>query len=200
MNVGILGGTFDPIHLGHLIIAQEARLKLRLNEILFIPAGQPWLKVNKPITPANHRVEMVRLAITDNPHFKLSNVEIERAGFSYSVDTVSILRQQLGNGTKLFFILGYDSLAELPSWKEPHRLIEMCQLVAIPRLGCVQPNLESLEATIPGITKSTILLDTPLIDIRSSEIRRHVIEGLSIRYLVPDNVERYIMEEGLYCN
>jgi len=200
MNIGILGGTFDPIHLGHLIIAQETRLKLRLSEVLFIPAGQPWLKVNKPITSANHRVEMVRLAIADNPHFKLSNVEIERAGFSYSVDTVSILRQQLGNGIKLFFILGYDSLAELPLWKEPHRLIEMCQLVAIPRLGWTQPNLGSLEATIPGITKSTILFDMPLIDIRSSEIRRRVIEGLSIRYLVPGNVERYIMEQGLYCN
>ena len=196
MNIGVLGGTFDPVHLGHLIMAEEVRVRLDLAEILFVPAGQPWLKPNIPISTAKHRVEMVRLAIADKPYFKLSTMEIERAGPSYTVDTIAELQGQLG--AELFFILGWDNLAQLPQWHEPSRLVKMCHLVAVPRVGYPAPDLDSLEATIPGLSQATILLDTPLIDINASAIRNRVGQGLSISHLVPEPVERYIKEQGLY--
>ena len=114
MNIGVLGGTFDPIHMGHLIIAEEVRSRLELAEVLFVPAGQSWLKINNAISPADHRVEMVRLAIADEPSFKLSTMEIERPGPSYTVDTMAELGNQIGAGDKLFFILGWDNLIQLP--------------------------------------------------------------------------------------
>ena len=197
MRIGILGGTFDPIHLGHLIIAEEVRIKLGLNEIIFIPTGQPWLKVDHSVTPAIQRTEIVRLAIEDNPHFKLCTLEVERTGPSYSVDTVAALREQLG-AHPLFFILGSDSIAELHLWKEPCRLVQMCKLVVVPRVGLSPPDLKSLERSIPGVSDRVIQLDAPVIDISSSEIRQRLAQGLSVRYLVPDEVGRYIARKELY--
>ncbi len=198
MNIGILGGTFDPIQLAHLAVAEEVRARLDLAEIIFVPAGQPWLKANSPISTAEHRIRMVRLAIADKPYFKLSTVEIDRAGPSYSVDTVAELQGQLGAGDELFFILGWDSLAELPLWREPSRLIQMCRLVAVPRPGCPPPDLDSLETTVPGLTDSTIILDLPEIDISASEIRQRVAQCLPIDHLVPEAVDKYIREHRLY--
>ena len=198
MNIGVLGGTFDPIHNGHLIIAEEARARLNLTEILFVPAGLPWLRMDSPMAAAEHRVQMVRLAIGDKPYFKLSTMEIERAGPSYAVDTIAELKGQFGGGDELFFILGWDSLAELPKWREPERLIKMCHLVAVPRPGYPQPDLKSLEATIPGLAQRVILLDTPEVDISGSVIRQRVAQGLSIGQFVPEPVDRYIREQGLY--
>jgi nicotinate-nucleotide adenylyltransferase len=197
MNIGVLGGTFDPIHSGHLIIAEKARLKLRLARVLFVPAGQPWLKSRK-ITPAAHRVEMVRLAIASNPHFELSTVEIGRPGASLSVETVDILQQQLGAGAKLFFLVGWDSLAELPQWKEPDRLIQLCKLVAVTRPGFSRPDLKAMESLVPGVTQSVVWLDIPPVGISSTDIRKKVFRGLSIHGLVPDEVEAYIKEKKLY--
>ncbi len=198
MNIGVMGGTFNPIHKGHVIVAEEVRVHLNLTEILFVPAGQPWLKANSPIAAAKHRMQMVRLAIADKPYCKLSTMEIERAGPSYTVDTVAELQGQLRGGDELFFILGWDSLAELPQWREPSRLIKMCYLVAVPRVGYPTPNLSSLEVDIPGLSQRVILLDTPQIDITASVIRNRVAQGLSIAHLVPEAVERYIREHRLY--
>lgn len=198
MNIGVLGGTFDPIHKGHLIVAEEAKVRLNLAEILFVPAGLPWLRMNSSILAAEHRVQMVRLAIGDKPYFKLSTMEIERTGPSYTVDTIAELRGQLGAGSELFFILGWDCLAELPKWREPERLIKMCYLVAVPRVGCSLPDLKSMEAVIPGLADRVILLDTPEVDITASVIRNRVAQGLSIEHLVPEPVDRYIREQGLY--
>ena len=198
MNIGVLGGTFDPIHLGHLVVAEEMRDRLGLAEILFIPAGQPWLKVDSPILSAEHRVQMVRLALVGKPYFKLSTMEIERAGLSYTVDTIAELQGQLGVEDKLFFILGWDNLAQLPQWQEPSRLVKMCHLVAVPRVGYPAPDLALLEKSIPGLSQATIVLDTPWIDITASAIRNRVAQGLSIRHLVPEPVEGYIKEHGLY--
>jgi len=122
MNIGILGGTFDPIHVGHLVIAEEARVKLGLAKVLFVPAGRPWLKVNHVVTLAVHRVEMVRLAITGNSYFELCTVEVEHPGPSYTIDTMTALQSQLG-AQSFFFILGSDSLAGLHLWKEPVKLV-----------------------------------------------------------------------------
>ncbi len=198
MRIGILGGTFDPIHLGHLIIAEEVRIKLGLNEVIFIPTGRPWLKVDHTVTAAIQRTEMVRLAIEGNPYFKLCTLEVERTGPSYSVDTVATLREQLG-AQPFFFILGSDSIAELHLWKEPSRLVQMCKLVVVPRVGLSPPDLNSLEISIPGVSDRVIQLDAPVIDISSSEIRQRLARGLSVRYLVPDEVERHIARKELYC-
>ena len=198
MNIGVLGGTFDPIHNGHLLMAEEARARLNLAVVLFIPAGQPWLKVASPISAAEHRVEMVRLAIADKPYCKLSAMEIERAGPTYTVDTIAELSSQLGSGDELFFILGQDNLTQLPEWKEPSRLVEMCYLVAVPRPGSPSPDLKALEATIPGISQRVMLMDKPKVDISASVIRDRVGRGLSIYHLVPEPVSSYIREHGLY--
>ena len=198
MNIGVLGGTFDPIHMGHLLVAEEAKAKLNLAEILFVPAGLPWLRGDSPLAAAEHRVHMVRLAIDDKPYLKLSTVEIERGGPSYTVDTIAELKGQLGAGAELFFILGWDSLAELPQWREPSRLIKLCRLAAVPRVGCSAPDLDSLENDIPGLGDRVILLDKPRVDISASGIRDRVARGLSIDHLVPEPVERYIREQGLY--
>ena len=200
MNIGVMGGTFDPIHMGHLIVAEEVRARLNLAEILLVPAGQPWLKMDSPISPTEHRVHLVRLAIADKPHFKLSTMEIERPGATYTVDTMAELQAQLGASNDLFFILGWDSLAELPQWKEPSRLITMCQLVVVPRPGYPRPDLKALEALIPGLSQRVIIMDKPEIDINASEIRDRVAQGLSISHLVPEPVDEYIKRHKLYLS
>ena len=198
MNIGLLGGTFDPIHIGHLVLAEEVRAGLNLAEILFVPAGQPWLKVDNPISPAEHRLEMVRLAIADTPYFKLSTMEIERPGPTYTVDTIAELKAQLRAGDELFFILGWDNLAQLPQWYQPSRLIKMCHLVVVPRPGYPLPDLKALEAIIPGLSQKVTLLDKPHIDITASAIRDRVAQGLPIHHLVPEPVEKYIRQHKLY--
>ena len=198
MNIGVLGGTFDPIHNGHIIVAEETRARLNLAEVLFVPAGQPWLKEDSPILAAEHRVQMVRLAIAHQPYFKLSTMEIDRAGPSYTVETIAELQAELSTGDELFFILGWDNLAQLPQWKEPSRLVKMCRLVAVPRPGYPLPDLGSLEAVIPGLSRGLILLDKPEVDIGATEIRNRVAQGLSIRHLVPEPVDEYIRQHQLY--
>ena len=196
MNIGVLGGTFDPIHIGHLIVAEEARIRLGLQEVLFVPAGQPWLKLDRHISPAIHRVEMVRRAIGSNLHFRLCTLEVERSGPSYTVDTMMVLRKQLGSEASLFFIVGRDTLAELPLWREPRKLVQLCRLVVAPRLGT--KDLKHLETAIPELPERVVQLDMPVIEISSSGVRHRVGQGLSIRYLVPPEVEEYITEQKIY--
>jgi len=196
VNIGVLGGTFDPIHIGHLVIAEEARIKLGFHEVLFVPAGQPWFKRDRDITPAVHRLAMVRCAIADNPYFKICTLEVEQTGPSYTVDTLTMLQKQLGSETSLFFILGRDTLAELPLWKEPKKLVQLCRLVFPPRIG--SKDLRHLETAIPGLRDKIIQLDMPVIGISSSEIRQRISHGLPIHYLVPAEVEKYITENKIY--
>lgn len=198
MNIGVLGGTFDPVHNGHLMVAEEAKTRLNLAEVIFVPAGQPWLKTDRVITPAEHRLQMLQLALADKPGFKLSTMEIERDGPSYTIDTISELQGQLNAEDELFFILGWSSLAELPQWRDAPRLIQTCYLVAAPRPGASRPNLKALEASIPGISQRVMLLDKPYIHVSASEIRDRVARGLSVRHLVPEPVNRYIKEHKLY--
>lgn len=197
-KIAVFGGTFDPIHFGHLIVSEEVRAKLALEEVLFIPAGQPWLKANRPVSSARDRVEMVRLAIADNPHFQLSTTEVDRPGPSYAVDTIDELRQRLGSEAKLFFLLGSDALDELPQWKEPRRLIQLCRLVVFTRPGFSLPPMEPLESAIPGLAKNSVSVQVPQVDISATDIRRRVAQGASIRQFVPLTVEKYILQQGLY--
>lgn len=197
MTTGIIGGTFDPIHIGHLIAAEQARTKLRLTEVLFMPAGQPWFKANNGITAAYHRVEMVRLAISSNPSFKICTVEIGRTGPSYTIDTMTELRDRQGVGNP-YFIIGSDSLEGFPLWKEPVKLLQTCRLIVVSRSGSMQMDLSSLEAIVPGLLDNVTLLEMPIIDISSSDIRRRIAQGESIRYLVPVEVQQYIVKHRLY--
>jgi len=198
VNIGVMGGTFDPIHKGHIMVAEEARARLSLAEVIFVPAGQPWLKADRTISSAEHRLQMLRLAIADKPYFRLASTEIERGGPSYTIDTITELKAQLDAGDELFFILGWDSLAQLPQWREAPRLIKLCQLVAVPRPGYPLPDLDSLEAVIPGLSLRIIILDKPEVDIGATEIRKRVARGLPIDHLVPEPVGEYIREHQLY--
>ena len=198
MNIGVLGGTFDPIHNGHLIIAEEARVKLGLERVIFVPAGKPWLKEHRDIAPGEHRLEMIRLAIAANPRFSVSTVDLDRVGPSYTVHTLPDLRRELSGEVDFYFILGIDALAGLPSWKEPEGVVEMCHLVAARRPGAGALDLESLERSMPCISSRIIFLDNPLVDISSTGIRERVAADLPIADLVPAAVARYIREQGLY--
>ena len=198
MRIGVLGGTFDPIHNGHLAVAEDVRLQLSLDEVIFVPAGQPWLKTDSPILAAGHRVEMVRLAIADKAYCSVSTTEVSREGPSYTLDTLAELWTRFGAGDEVFFILGWDSLSDLPRWKDPEGLIRLCHLVAVPRPGCPRPDLDSLEKSIPGLSHRVILLDKPEVDVSASDIRERIVRGVSISGLVPEVVEEYIREHGLY--
>jgi nicotinate-nucleotide adenylyltransferase len=198
MKIGVLGGTFDPVHLGHLMIAEEVRASQGLSEVILVPAGQPLLKPAHPIAPSEHRLQMLRLAVVDRPYLRVSAMEIERPGPSYTVDTIAEMKGRMGGANELFFILGWDSLAQLPEWREPLRIIGMCRLVAIPRPGYQCPSLEALEERIPGISQRVVLLEKPHIDISASDIRERAAKGLSLRQLVPEPVADYIRQHKLY--
>lgn len=198
MNIGVLGGTFDPVHNGHLILADVAKEKLNLSTVLFIPAGQPWLKTEHAITPAEHRLRMLKLALDDTPYFRISEMEIERPGPTYTIDTISALKERLDEADELFFILGQDNLMQLPQWHQASELAQLCYLVAAPRPGVKKPDLKALEAEIPGVTKRIMLMKEPMIDISATNIRERVGRGLSVRHLVPEPVNRYLKENKLY--
>jgi nicotinate-nucleotide adenylyltransferase len=198
MEIGLLGGTFDPVHLGHLIIAEAVREKLALSRVIFIPAGRPWLKVDREVTAVEHRLRMVELAIGGNPYFEVSTYEVGGAGPSYSVDTVAFLRKELGPKTGLYFIVGADALAELPRWRDPASLAAMCWIIGVGRPGAKKPEISALEEAIPGISPRIKLVDVPQIGISSIDIRQRVKKGFSLRYLVPTEVENYIYEHRLY--
>ena len=192
MRVGVLGGTFDPIHVAHLILAEQAREQLVLDQVLLIPAGDPWRKANREITPASLRVEMVRLAAAGNPLFEVDDREVRRDGATYTVDTLRELRRELSEDDDLFLILGEDALADLPNWKQPEALADYATIVVAPREGVELP------ATLPFDPVTIERIDMPYLDVSSTDLRRRTRMGRSLRYLVPEPVRAYIEERGLY--
>ena len=198
MRIGILGGTFDPVHLGHLLIAEESRIKLGLDRVLFIPAGRPWLKEGQPLTESSHRVRMVELAIASNPHFQVRLNEVNRPGLTYTVDTLEELRGELPVETELFFILGLDAFENFHQWKEPDRILELCCLVVVSRPGYGGEERDELLARYREHGGRICLLPVHSVDFSASEIRRRAAAGISFRYQVPEAVEEYIGEYGLY--
>ncbi len=197
MRVGVLGGTFDPIHIGHLVAAEEARVQLRLDQVVFVPAGLPPHKLTNHVAPVDHRLAMVKLAIASNPYFTVSRVDIDRFGPCYTVDTIELLRDEWGGEVELYFILGSDSMADVPTWHRPERLIRLCRLAVVERPG-YQVDMEELERMLPGITSRVHFVHSPQLDISSTDIQRRVHEGLPIKYQVPEAVEDYIYEHELY--
>ena len=195
---GLLGGTFDPIHTGHLILAQEVVWRLGLDGMWFIPAGVPWMKRDEPLTEGVHRGEMVRLAIEEDPRFHYLSLELDRPGETYTVDTLEELRSgEMGDG-ELLVVMGVDTLHTLHRWKQPERILELARLVIALRPGHGELDLSALEGVDPTVSEGVMTVPMPLIDISGTELRRRVSNSEPVRYLVPDVVANYIEEHGLY--
>jgi nicotinate-nucleotide adenylyltransferase len=201
MRVGILGGTFDPIHLGHLIIAETVRDEMALGKVVFVPAATPPHKQERSIADAAHRLEMVRLAIAGNPAFEVSAVEIERGGVSYTIETIEGLRRSVGDEAKLFLIIGADSVPELTTWKDIDHLVHLCTFVVVARPGYRIEDLIREEIGLAPDTRQRVLrhyIDAVRVDISSTDLRARLAEGRSVRYRLPEAVEHYIRSKGLY--
>ncbi len=202
MRIGILGGTFNPIHVGHLIIAEEVYHRHGLTKVQFVPSGQPPHKTADDIIEAHHRYEMVALAIKGNDHFEVSDAEISRVGKSYTIDTIDARPERYEKDSDPHLIIGMDTVNELPTWKDIKRLSTLCRIVVVNRLGNSQDNLDRL-IPILGEEKveemRRIQVEIPSIGISSTEIRRRLRNGLHIHYLVPHEVELYIKRHGLYA-
>ncbi len=200
-RIGIMGGTFDPVHTGHLIIAQEAGWRLELDRVLFMPAAIQPHKKHQHITPNEHRLEMVRLATASNPLFQVETLEIEQGGLSYTANTLEVLHKRYNSPleTELFFIIGADAAAELLSWYRPARVLELVKLAIVGRPGYVL-SLDKLQAGLPEIKLSERIcqVEVPLIEIAANCIRSRVQLGEPISYLVPPEVENYIRQHKLY--
>ncbi len=195
-RVGILGGTFDPPHLGHLILAEYAVEALDLSCLLFVPAADPPHKQQEKNTPVEHRLAMLELAISSNSRFTLSRADVDRPGPHYSVDMVKIIQKQYP-GAELFFVMGGDSLRDLTRWYHPAELIQLCKLAVMHRPGDqARPYMH--EDMLPGVSERVVMIDAPLIGISASEIIRRLQNGYSVRYLVPDAVLDYICAHQLY--
>lgn len=191
IRIGILGGTFDPPHIGHLIVATEVRAALALDRVLFVPAAAPPHKQGQDVAAQDVRLGMLRAALEDEPAFEVSELELERGGASYSVDTLRTLRGAEPDA-ELFFIIGADQYAEFATWREPEEIASLARLVVIPR-GCTGP-----EDVTPGIDVPHEVVQTTRIAVASSEIRRRVREGEAWKHLVPAAVAEIIEGRGLY--
>lgn len=193
-----MGGTFDPIHFGHLATAEAVRENFALDEILFIPAARPPHKSGKPVTDEHHRLAMTLLATQSNKFFRVSDMELRRTGLSYTLDTMNELHQTFGDATELFFIIGSDSLADLSKWHAARELVAKCHFIAATRPG-VDLNFSAVENFFGADTNEHIhRTTTPGLEISSTDIREKIRRGRSIKYLVPEVVEDYIAREGLY--
>jgi nicotinate-nucleotide adenylyltransferase len=195
-SLGILGGTFDPPHYGHLVLAENARAQLHLDRVLLVPAGQQPLKRDRDITPARHRAAMVEAAIAGNADFALSRVDLDRPGPHYTTDTLALLREKYPKAD-LFFLIGSDSLAQLGAWHDPAGILQRAWLAVMLRPGW-EADLDELARTVPGIRERLTWLDAPCLDISATDLRRRARQGLPLRYLLPPAVEVYVRKYRLY--
>lgn len=200
MRWGILGGSFDPIHFGHLLLAEHCREALALDHVVFVPAARSPLKQGLVPASPQARLEMLHLAIAGHPQFATSRIEIDRGGLSYTVETLAQLQQE-APARELVFILGSDAVATLPQWREPARICELAQVVFTERAGARIESWEPLERVLSSEQVAAIRarrVEMPLIEISSRDIRRRVADGRSIRFMTPRAVEKYIEAAGLY--
>lgn len=198
MKIGIMGGTFDPIHLGHLATAEAVREIFALDEILFIPAARPPHKIARHVTDEHHRLAMTILATQSNKFFRVSDMELKRTGLSYTLDTMNELHATFGRATELFFIIGADSLADLSKWHAARELVAKCHFIATTRQG-VDVDFSAVEKYFGASAVEHIhRVTTPGLEISSTDLRERVKRGRSIKYLVPAAVEEYILREELY--
>ncbi|MGE5485326.1 MAG: nicotinate-nucleotide adenylyltransferase [Ignavibacteriales bacterium] len=198
IRLGVMGGTFDPIHYGHLLAADEVRTGFGLDRVLFIPSGHPPHKQGKKITDGLHRYTMAVLATVDHPQFSVSTIELDRPGLSYSVDTVSALKAGLPEDSELVFITGADAITEILSWKDAERLLSLCDFVAVTRPGYTMSGIDRLKEHLGSLAARVHVFPITGFAISSSDIRERVRTGRPIRYLVPAAVEEYIHKMGFY--
>jgi nicotinate-nucleotide adenylyltransferase len=190
-----MGGTFDPIHQGHLVTAEEAFWQFGLDEVLFVPTGQPWMKRHPDLSGAEDRYLMTVIATASNPNFSVSRLEVDREGPTYAVDTLRALQEQSGEGTELYFITGADAILEIFHWKDPEEVLGLAHFIAATRPGF---DLARFEAEEPTRHPKVTVMNVPALAISSTDIRSRVREGHSIRYLVPEGVKTYIDKARLY--
>lgn len=197
-RICIMGGTFDPIHYGHLVVAEEVRHQFKLDKVIFVPAARPPHKSDKIISDPHHRVHMTRIATSSNKYFEVSTLEVERSGPSYTIDTVEAFKKLFGVQT-IFFITGADAVLEILTWKEAERLLTLCNFIAATRPGYDLKKLHLILKSLPReVLDNIIPLEVPALSISSTDIRRRVREGRSIKYLLPEAVEEYLRVNCLY--
>lgn len=201
-RIGVMGGTFDPIHYGHLFAAEEARCRFKLDEVVFVPTGNPPHKEQGPNLPAESRFLMTVMATADNPNFRVSRIETDRVGISYTLDTLRELRAEYGKNTVMYFITGADAILEIMTWKEPEQILEECCIIAATRLGY---DLARLEKALPPAERKrrktdprVIVMEIPALAISSTDIRERMAARRPIRYLVPESVVQFISKKGFY--
>ena len=199
-RIGLLGGTFDPIHFGHLLLAVHSYEELDLDRVIFIPSRLPPHK-SEPVAETADRLEMVRLAVADDERFLVCDCELTRTTPSYTIDTVKEFQQSLGPETQLFWLIGSDMLAELPTWHEVHKLVDMIDIVVVSRAGQPPADFSVLRPTLTTEQINRIqghAIEVPLIGVSSTMVRERIAEGQSLRYFLPESVEKYITENKLY--
>ena len=199
-KLGIFGGSFDPIHYGHLLLAETCREQCCLDRVLIVPAAVPPHKQLRAMTSARDRIEMVRLAIGGHEHLAVSTIECDRGGISYTVDTLTALAEQQP-GSSLFFLMGADSLKDLPTWREPQRLCELAVPLVVRRAGSPEPDFSVIRHLVTAERLDEIRahqVEMPIIELSSTEIRQRVGAGQSIRFRTPRAVEKFIETHGLY--
>jgi len=194
-RLGVMGGTFDPIHNGHLLTAEEAAVQFDLDEVVFVPTGHPWMKEQKEVSAPEHRYLMSVIATASNPRFSVSRIEVDRAGPTYTVDTLRELKGLDGDKVDLFFVTGADAMLEILQWKDPEEILALAHFIAATRPGY---DLARFEAEEPSRHPNVSVMNIPALAISSTDIRERVGEGRPIRYLVPEGVESYIEKAGLY--
>ena len=200
-RVGLIGGTFDPVHYGHLVIAEEVYAALDLAEMIFVPAGHPPHKLHNLVASAQHRQAMLELAIAGNAHFSISRVDLDRPGPSYTVETLRLLHQQWEEQTAIYFLIGWDSLEDFLTWRDSAGILaQLSYLVAVRRPGYNEDSnyRDSLEARLPGIKQRLLVVSAPQLEISSTDLRTRVAEGRPIKYQLPESVEQYIEQFRLY--
>jgi nicotinate-nucleotide adenylyltransferase len=190
-----MGGTFDPIHYGHLVTAEAALWKFALDEVVFVPTGHPWMKEHKEVSPAEDRYLMTVIATASNPRFSVSRIEVERDGPTYAVDTLQELRRQAEEELELYFITGADAILEIFQWKDPDEVLSMAHFIAATRPGY---DITRLQEAAPTSHPHISVMDIPALSISSTDVRRRVRDGEPVRYLVPEGVHAYIHKMGLY--
>lgn len=196
-RIGIMGGTFDPVHYGHLVTAEQAHYQFKLDKVVFVPSGHPPHKVGKQITPAGHRHMMTVLATTSNPHFGVSSIEVDRVGPSYTIDTVRAFRDRYGDDASLYFITGADAILEMLEWKDSDDLLELCEFIAATRPGYVLHS-DRIGQIFGDRANRIHFFEVPALAISSTDIRERFRQGRPVRYLLPDIVVSYIERAELY--
>jgi nicotinate-nucleotide adenylyltransferase len=193
-RLGVMGGTFDPIHYGHLVTAEEALHQFGLDEVVFVPTGKPWMKEHEGVSPAEDRYLMTVIATASNPRFRVSRLEVDREGPTYTVDTLRSLRAELTGG-ELFFVSGADAILEIFQWKDPQELFDLAHFIAATRPGY---DIAALEAQAEILRPEVSVMNIPALAISSTDVRARVAAGRPIRYLVPEGVNSYVQKARLY--